>query len=487
MTALSGPASPDVVGSSEMYHWLRPLRLAFLPGAGTPVELEVAAGLSRAFERNGHEVQAAPDDDTDVIFSFAPFGSALSWREAPFFQARRLYRLQRQPDIVTIIHARKQPWQELISHLEQAVAKEAPDPSDFAFPGLAPSAYHTLVEQGRRGGPVLAAERLLQAQAMCLRLLLVVGDDSPDFAHHFDLVGSLARTVGTSASFYDDIALRIVTAESADEIGAYTVVPPPIEREAWLRLSTPPAMHCASLELGHRSFFTETVHVGNLVHVPAMSGAIASQYSEGCFATWDHELNALVATITGSARPVDKGNVTDDELAIITAVREDLNGVYVRHVTGKRNDPPSSEAFEMIDIDNALPRISLTSAAQSVPVIRSKLHGHRGVVAYNPRRAEFVPMGEIYSRYPVTCGTRGQAEGIKAAFARSEALQTPNDPRQLVFTLLPTHGLFVVEKWAPDKAPFQLIWEAMDTGDLQITSAVPQGPETFVPAQVGHQ
>jgi hypothetical protein len=247
-------------------------------------------------------------------------------------------------------------------------------------------------------------------------------------------------------------------------------------------------MRRASLELDRRRFFTETVRVHDLVHIPAVSGAIANQYSEGCFATWEPDLEALVTTITGSARPVDKGNITDDELAVVEGVRDDRAGVIVRHVTGKRNDPPSSEAFEMADIDRSLPwlRPDLGFGVRGLaPVVRSKLHGHRGVAAYNPARIEFAPMSPAYSRYPVTCGTRGQAEGVKAAFMRSEALRNPQDARQMVFTLLPTHGLFILEKWVPGKEPFQVIWEAMDAGDLVIESRVPQGPEPFVPEASG--
>ena len=50
----------------------------------------------------------------------------------------------------------------------------------------------------------------------------------------------------------------------------------------------------------------------------------------------------------------------------------------------------------------------------------------------------------------------------------------------MVFTILPGHGVTIAEKWRRDKAPFQLIWEAMDRGDLQIASEVPQGVVRFV-------
>jgi hypothetical protein len=106
------------------------------------------------------------------------------------------------------------------------------------------------------------------------------------------------------------------------------------------------------------------------------------------------------------------------------------------------------------------------------------------VAAYDPRAVEYVPLGDTYFRYPVTCGTQQQAESIRSAFARSEALRNPDDARRIAFTLLPTHGVFIAEKWVRGKAPFQVIWEAMDAGQLQITSIVPQGPEIYAPPQV---
>jgi hypothetical protein len=242
-------------------------------------------------------------------------------------------------------------------------------------------------------------------------------------------------------------------------------------------------MRLASQELGKRNFFTSMVRVADLVQIPALDTAIATQYSEGCFATWDPELNALISTVTGSARPVDKGNLTDDDLSIIVNVRTDGMGVLVRHVEGKQNDPPSSESVEMMAMDQSLPRLSLTQGwdfSSSVPVIRSKLHGHRGVASYNPHLVEHVYLDSPYYHYPVSCATDAQVRAIKSAFARSEALQDPSDPRQIVFTVLPGHGVVIVEKWVPDKAPFQAIWENIDNGFLEIENVIPQGPLEFI-------
>jgi hypothetical protein len=248
-------------------------------------------------------------------------------------------------------------------------------------------------------------------------------------------------------------------------------------------------MLTAAHELGKRGFFTQLIRVADLVPVPALDAAIAEQYSEGCFATWDSELAALIATITGSARPVSKDAITENELAVIIGVRADGKGALIRHVENKHNDPPSSEAVEMMALDQPLPKITFIPHGSTdvfqVPVARSKLHGHRGVAAYHPTHAEFVHLDPAYYHYPVSCATEAQANGIRQAFARSAALLNPSDMRQVIFTVLPGHGLVLVEKWQPQKAPFQLIWEYMDAGYLQIESRVPQGWFSYEPEADG--
>lgn len=470
-----------------LHPWLKQLRVAYFPGPSTPMSADVARKVIRRFGELGHIAQEAPTDDTDVVFTTARFGEPQNWRAAIAFQLRRQYGLSHTPQFWTVMQVRPAELAALVAHFEQALAKEPIDLKDFELPGLAPTAYRPLVEQGRRGGPILSVERLLQAQALSLGILLVVGDDTPDHAYHFNLVGSYAVTDARTDGFYDDFVLRVVTAMSADEVAKYVVEPPTVPNAVWKQLHTPAAMRRASLEFGGRDFFTEMVRIADLVSVPAMTDAVASQYSEGCFSTWESTLNALVATTTGSARPVDKGHLTEDDLAVVTGVQASGRGVVVRKVEGLRNDPPSSEGFEMIDMDNALPHITLPAAwgvEGRVPVVRSKLHSHRGVLAYDPRHVEYVPLAPVYFALPVTCGTFAQAQGVRAVFSQAQSLLNPDDPRQVAFTLLPTHGVFIVEKWVPGKEPFQVIWEYMDAGLLQIDRFIPQGPEPFFPREV---
>ncbi len=478
-----------MAGERERHSWIRRLRVAFVAGPSTPLLTEFAGCLLEEFGRQGHAVRPAPDASTDLVLTTARLGEPLDWREALLFTVRRRFGLSSSPTILTMIHATRSQFAGMLTRLDEALAKSPPDPAGFAYPGLAPEAWRTLVEQGQRGGPILALMRVLQAQAKCIRLLLLIGDETPEAAYHFDLVGSYPRSdASEGVGFCEDIVLRIATTLSTVEVAQHRVVGEPIPVRVWNALRTPGAMIEAGRQLGERGFFTDMVIISRLVHVPAVSDAVSSQYSEGCFATWEPALEALIATVTGSARPVDKGSLTADDLAVVVGVRPDGLGAEVRHVEGKRNDPPSSEAVEMMWMDSLLPRVVLAAewgVEKAVPVVRSKLHGHRGVSAYDPSRVEFVPLDPPYYHYPVSCATDAQARGIRASFSRSEALRRPDDPRQVVFTVLPGHGAVIAEKWVVGRRPFQAIWELMDVGGLEISRTIPQGPFVYRPADDG--
>jgi hypothetical protein len=472
-----------------MHSWLRKINAAFVPGPVLPILEEVAGNTAEYFRRLGNGFQSTPDRNTDVILTTACFGKPVDWRKCIGVTARRRFNLRRTPEVWTLLHLSEIEFRGLLGHLRSALAKESPAPGDYNFPGLAPRAFRSLYEQGCRGGPILALQRIIQVQVKSYHVLLVIGDERPAAAYHFDLVGAYPRSDATDPdTFYSDIVMRIVTTLSANEVKDHQVTGESIPYDLWQRLATPDAMAEAGRQLGRRGFFTDMVRVTDLVDVPALDGLYANQYSEGCYGTWDRKLKALVATVTGSARPVNKGSITEDDLAIIVGVRPDGKGALVRQVEGKRNYPASSEAVEMIDMDSVLPTTALDfsdGTSAYVPVVRSKLHGHRGVCSYDPHRVEYVPLDPPYYYYLVSCATDAQAQGIKAAFARSEALRNPADTRQVAFTVLPGHGVVMVEKWVRGKAPFQIFWEYMDAGYLEIDSHVPQGPMMYAPDSSG--
>lgn len=475
--------------TEPVHSWLRRSTVALMPGPGSPLSHAVLDGLSVALQAMGHQVQTQPDGDTDGIVTTARFGEPHPWRQALMFTARGRYRLPRQPTVFTVLHAQPGELDSLMRQLEAYIHEPAPRQDRCDYPGLAPLGHEVVWDQGRRGGPMLALLRLVQAQAKCIRTILVVGEDQPERAYTFDLAGAHAETLATGQNeFYRDLALRIVTALSTREVTAHEVVEPPVSAAAWAQSETPDDMVRAGKELGARNFFTRMLVISELVQLPALNDAVASQYSEGCFATWDPRLDALIATVTGSARPVDKGALTHEDLAVIVAVRPEGLGAVVRQVEGRPNHSPSSESVELRGMDAPLPEIELSEewgVAARVPVVRSKLHGHRGVGGYDPKAVEFAPLGPAFHQYPVSCATDAQARAIIAAFIRAECLRNPEDPRQVAFTVLPGHGAVIVEKWVRGKRPFQVIWEHMDRGLIRVAPRVPQGPFAFVADEAG--
>ncbi|MCK5429398.1 MAG: hypothetical protein KAI94_08000 [Anaerolineales bacterium] len=467
------------VDDLNVHSWLKQVHISFVPGPSvTPLSEEVINKLLEQFRLMGHIVQDSPDNDTDIILTTTEFGEPIHWRKCLSLIGRMRFHYTHSPVIYTLVNAKPDDFERILNHFEAVLAKDELDPADYEFAGLAPEAYDVLYKQGKRGGAIMALERLVQAQAKGIHILLLVGDEKPQTIYHFDLVGGYPQSQATDGdAFYPDIVLRLVTTVSTHEITEHEVVGELVSHSTWDSLETPGAMHNAALKLGERDFFTEMVRIDDIVQVPAVQDAVASQYSEGCFATWDPTIEGLITTVTGSARPVDKGSITEDDLAIIVGIRPDGQGAQIRHVEGKRNDPPSSEAVEMIEMDISLPKIELSSGEDfaGVPVARSNLHGHRGISAYNPDLVEYVPLDPPYYNFPVTCATEAQARGIHQAFARSEALKNPDDPRQVVFTVLPTHGVVMAEKWVPGKVPFQVIWEYFDAGHLVVDPSVPQG------------
>jgi hypothetical protein len=482
--------------------WWAPLRLSFVPGIEHPAIRTLIPDFLDHLRRSGHEVHDTPGPTTNVLLTTARFGEPVPWRRSLMLSHRRAFGLSHSPTVLTLVVITPSELEAMLGRLERSLAKDPPDPAEFSFPGLTERAHRVLIEQGLRGGPMLSLLRLVQSQAICIRVILLVADDRashpvgdpggdrasppgggrPREAYHFDLVGAHPRVPFVEpTAFYEDMARRMATAASTHEVTNHVVQEPQLAAAAWRALETPSAMMRASLEFGRRSFFTEMVRVADLVNVPGLAEAVSTQYSEGCFATWDPQLAALVTTITGSARPVDKGRITEDELALIVGVRPDGSGAVVRHIEGRGAIAPSSEAVEMMRMDAALPRVDLADPAATVPVLRSKLHGHRGVAAFDPARVEFVPLDPAYYAYPVSCSTEAQAVAIERAFGQAASLREPSDPRTITFTVMPGHGVVAAEKWVAGKAPFQELWEAIDSGALEIAKEIPQAWHTYRP------
>lgn len=493
--------------------------------------------LMQGFERTGHQVAQKPGPRTDLLFVPAPFLRPVPWRKAPFFVGRARFRLKRGAVVCTVVPAERSMLAEALRVIDEAArGSEADATAALRFDGLAPTSPAVLLQQARRIGSLVALARVVQAQSKAIRTILLVHseDGTPLWCWLFDLVGARPRiwltargeaghsrsevlsvdgahepggasseafrprrlSSGSHDSFrpggaaadslggmgdpYAEIALRLVTAVSAREVTEHVFLEDRIDPQVWNSLSSVGALIRASRQLGTRGFFAPPVKISDLVKVPVVGRIIAEQYSEGCFATYDPSLQAQVVTATGSERVVHKGEITSDDLVAVVGVREDMTGAVVWPVGGRHKVVPSSEAVELYAIDSQLPRVHWRGVG-TVPVIRSKLHGHCGVASFDPSKVEYVPIEDAYQHLPVSCGTDAQAQALIRAFSKAESLKNPDDPRSVAFTVLPGHGSVFVEKWNPDLQPLQLLWELMDEGSIVVDFAgVPQGPFSYV-------
>jgi hypothetical protein len=454
------------------------LSFAVLGAQATPLLASVHRHFTARLRSLGHRITGVPDTRTNAVFTSHRFGDVVDWRRAPLFTLRRRYGLAKTPPSVALVHATLDEFKATLARLRLAVNCAG---AGCEWPGLLPGANRVLLEQGVRGGAILALIRLLQGQLKSLRIILVVGETRVRGAFHFDLVGAhpFARARDDEAGFYGDFVDRVLAAVQTRELTAHRQTLPAVSQQEWSRLESPVAVLRASREFGSRGLFTEMVRIADLVTVPAVSDALAAQYSEGCFGTWDPVLPGMLMTASGSGRPADKGNLTVFDLAVVAGIRADGLGALVRPVEGTPAVTPSSEAVEMLLVDEYLPRIELPWAGR-VPVVRSKLHVHRGIRAFDARRIEHVALPQVSQQRLVSCATDAQAIAVAAAFRTARSLRDPADPRQLAFTVLPGHGIVVAEKWMRDKVPFQLIWEHLDAGALVIESRLPQGPHDYL-------
>ena len=250
--------------ANPTHSWLKQIEVSFTPGAAPMSGMleELVDGLLDKFKDLGHTVVEKPTDNTDVLLTTAQFEESVPWRKALLFTVRHKFGLKESPVIYTVVQMKPKQFDEAISHLRTALAKKPVDPKDFLFEGLSPDSPRVLIEQGLRGGPIMALMRLIQARTKSIRILLTVGDEHPQRLYHFDLVGAFPESDYTSANaFYTDIVLRMVTTESTHEITNHQVMEPMVTRETWEAMSTPEAMTRAGKELGKRNFFTDMVRI----------------------------------------------------------------------------------------------------------------------------------------------------------------------------------------------------------------------------------
>ncbi len=473
-----------VMRPSPLHAWVSPFAVAYVPGALTPALEQAAGALLEWLRFAGCPLHDEPNNHTELIVTTARLGVPIPRDEALLFHAKRKYRLNHRPVVLTLVdvpEADYQRWLERFTELARQ-PEDALAPEQYA--GLGPQAVEVIAHQARRGGPELAFSRLVQAQALSVRVMaLRTLDGRPYRAMHFDLAGARPVTDATDMeSFAADVGPRVLAAVCSQEVKAHAFLDDPVPAEQWAGLRGPDAMIRAGNIFTEFGFFTTPFFVEKILGFRGISEAISAQYSEGCYAVYEPELGGMITTATGSSRLVDKRSISRADQAVIVGIRPGRDGAWVRPVAGLDPVMPSVEAVEMLSISQAVATHKRANAAGElvdVPNLRALLHGHLGVAAFDPVYVEAVQLDPLYYTQLVSCGTSALAHGSATAFARSEALRRLDDPRRLVFLEQPGHGVMVAEKWSDpddDRDAFEIIHEYLRAGHLQMTLDIPQGP-----------
>lgn len=465
----------------KTHAWAHPISLAYIPAAQTAALEQIANALMKWLKVNDSTVDDVPTNLTDVIFTTARFGSPVSRKDALFFQAKRRFGLSHRPDVWTLVEIRESEYQRWSDHFVELAQLSEDALPDYQYPGLGPQAAQVLLQQAKRGGPEVAIGRFLQAHVKSLRVMALHVDDvgRPLKVVQYDLAGAHPTTpVLDLDTFAQDAGLRLLTATCAHTVNKHVFLGDPLPRATWDDLQSPAELVQAGPMFTKFGFFTSPVLIEKLLGFRGLSGAISAQFSEGCYAVFDPDINELITTATGSSRLVDKRLINRTDQAIVTGVKPQRDGVIVRAVEGMEKVIPSVEAVEMRAICDAVSKqqvINTQGQSVEVPAVRAILHGHIGVASYNPAYVESVQLEPLYYAHLVSCGTGPLADETAAAFARSESLGNAHDPRAVIFIEQPGHGTIVVEKWLADRPAFQTMQDYLKAGHFRMSMDVPQG------------
>jgi hypothetical protein len=477
------------MNTMPLHPWVSPISLAYLPRTTTPALQQAVTAVFDWLRTAGCEVTDQPYSGTDVIITTAQFGETVHRDEALLFHAKRRYRLSRRPQILTVVDIAEDDYQRWLRHFERLAQLPEEEAHQDRYPGLGPQAAEVISHQARRGGPVLAVSRLLQAQMISIRVMALRTEQGrPYRAMHFDLAGARPVSDATDLeAFGAEAGARILSAVCAHEVNAHAIVDDPVPAAVWAELEGPDAMMRAGLTFTEYGFFTSPFHIEKILGYRGISDAISAQFSEGCYAVYEPDIPGLLTTATGSSRLVDKRAITRQDQAVVVGVKPGRDGALVRPVEGMESVVPSVEAVEMMGLCQAVPahvRVNRRGEPVTTPNARAVLHGHLGVERFDPAHVEVVRLDPLFYTQLVSCGTGPLANGTAAAFAASEALRSLDDPRRVVFLEQPGHGVMVVEKWpAADEParPFDLIRRALEAGHLVMSYDIAQGPVTWVP------
>src|SRR6266542_4692817 len=204
----------------HVHSWTRPINIAHIPGPSTDAVDQIVRALLDWLRQAGCTLEPVPTNETDLIVTTNLFGQAVHRDDSLLFNAKRLYKLSRRPQILTVVDVPEEEYQAWLARFEAMAHMPAPDTTGEAYTSLGPQAAEVIGQQARRGGPEMAFSRLVQAQMLSIRVMAVrTRAGKPYRALHFDLAGAHPVTDATDLeAFAAEAGPRVLAAVCATEV-----------------------------------------------------------------------------------------------------------------------------------------------------------------------------------------------------------------------------------------------------------------------------
>ncbi len=462
------------IQQERLHDWVKPITVCFVENKSNKRLDRITSALEKWFQDNGHIVQRMPDASTQLFITTMRGADVVDRPDALLLNGKRRYQLPHRPQVLTLVDLTTEQFEERQRYIDALADLPYTAAHTVEIPGLGRKGSE-VIHQQRRRHDLVGMARLLQGQAISIRVMGLVGDEKwPDYGLHIDLAGAYATIPFKGPKdFIANIGGRIATFLNTVDVKEHIYLDELLASQDWETSETPNDLVRAGNTFTDYGFFTDPVDVVKLLGFRGLGDAIAAQYSEGCYATYDPLIGGLVTTATGSAKFVDKRAITRGDTTLITGVKPNRMGALVRGIEGRPDIAPSVEAVELFGICE-MSGVEEDPLGESRPRIRSLLHGHIGVKSFAPERVERVVLDKSFYAYPVSCGTNILADATGKAFAKAQALSSANDPRKVIFIEQPCHGIVVVERWVQGMRPFEAIEQALQEGWLVMQSHVPQ-------------
>ena len=438
------------VGDVRDCSWWRPLKVAFVGEDHAPsVMAQFRAQLLESFRDQGHTIVTASEPNFDLLIDdvvipdgHEPLSVRIPERPQPLMlTVTKDYQLKRRPHNLVVLVG---------------------------------------VQESLRSWPhaeVVSTARVAMAKIGSPKIVFVSGSEA-DEVTYCTLEGG--HPTETDAKV-DGLRDRLVASASAQEIGGhFDVNHDAISREAWNETTIPDDIVRAGHRMDQLGLLPQPQQISN--YVSEQMARVYERYlglkgfSEGMLFAVDPATGTTMVTASGSW-DVDKRALNRDEVTALLGIVE--GRVQVQAPTGVRPKGPSVEALEVLSLLDVVPRVRLSpngaggwrldpNGEIEVPIIRSGIHAHVGVMSVDDAVVESIEPDRKAYPFGFGCGTDLMCDVARSTAARSSAINSTADSRRYVRWPMLYHGEMVVELWkeGAENVTFDGLLDLFDTAKI---------------------